>query len=110
MDKQEPHKGLEALHTVSEAALTFVRLDNPLGVWSTLNILMDLEDVLDKGRVYGAGKTTPGEEERFRQVVANMDTLRDSIRELLDSQDKTEAREFMKGRGISAMNQFRIAE
>jgi hypothetical protein len=38
-----------------------------------------------------------------------MDILRGIIRELLDAQDKEEAMDFMKDRGMSAMTQFRIS-
>lgn len=110
MENKEVHEGLEALYAVSHAALALARLDNPQGDWSTLNILMDLEDVLDKGRIYGSRQTTPEEAERYKQTVANMDQLRGIIRDLLDAQDTAEALEFMKARGASAMNQFRIAE
>ena len=110
MEKREIHEGVEALHSVSEAALTFARMDNPLGIWNTLSVLLDLENVLDKGRVFGAGRETPEQEEKYKQAVANMDKLRGIIRELLDSQDKNEAMEFMKERGTGAMNQFRISE
>jgi hypothetical protein len=109
MENKEIHEGVEALYTVSEAALTLARLENPLGVWNTLNILMDLEDVLDKGRAFGARPVTPLQEERYKQAVANMDILRGIIRELLDAQDKEEAMDFMKDRGMSAMTQFRIS-
>lgn len=107
MTNQEMHKGVEALYVVSGSALTLARLESPLGIWNTLGILMDLENVLDKGRAYGR-PSNPAEDIMYKQVVANMDTLRGIIRELLDAQDKNEVREFMKDRGISAARQFSV--
>lgn len=110
MNSTEKHVGLEALHSVSKAALVFVKLEiEPSFIWSKLGVLMDLENVLDKGRMFGMKRTTEEEEAKFKQVVANMDELRGSIRELLDAQDRSEAVEFMQARGRKAMNQFSLA-
>jgi hypothetical protein len=108
MENKEIHEGVESLYAVSEAALTLARIDNSLGVWSTLGVLLDLENVLDKGRIFGAGQENSEQIEKYKQAVANMDTLRGIIRELLDAQDRAEAVEFMKRRGVDAMNQFSI--
>lgn len=67
-----------------------------------LTVLLDIENILDKGREYAAV------EERTI-ITAKMDELRSAIRTILDSMPREEAAEFMIQRGRDAQNQFSIA-
>ena len=64
-----------------------------------LGILLDIENILDKGRGYAAPEERP-------VINQKTDELRDRIRTLLDSMPADEAREFMVQRGRQAQNQF----
>lgn len=104
------NQGLEVLYSISEAATTLAKLnvENELNL-SKLGILMDLENILDKGRFLSGVKVTEEENNKFRKVVKNMDDLRAVIRHMLDERDKEEVVEFMKERGRIATNQFYIS-
>ncbi len=102
MDNNE---NLNALWEISKAALLFAR-KSPDEI--SLPILMDLEDVLDKGRFLAGNKETEDDFARFKEIVTSMDELRSVIRTTIDSRDKEEMVEFMKERGRAMMNQFSI--
>lgn len=73
-----------------------------------LNIFMNIEDVLDKCRIY----TRPENEQeqiQLRELVTNMDALRLHIRKIMDSQDTEELADFMVTRGRAAQNQFSLS-
>jgi hypothetical protein len=73
-----------------------------------LNILMDIENILDKCRMY----TRPDneyEQIQLQELVANMDDLRSHIRKIMDTQDADELRDFMINRGRTAQNQFSLS-
>jgi hypothetical protein len=103
---------LDALYAISEASLVFATQSNlsvtNSDVWRVLNILMDMEDVLDMGRSCVESKTTDDDFEKFRKVVDNMDTLRELIRQSIDVQDASLAKEEMKRRSERLLNQFYI--
>ena len=58
----------------------------------SLNLLLDIENILDKGRMYCEPAEVP-------TVNEKMDTLRSRIRDRLDAMSQEEAREFMVERG-----------
>lgn len=88
----------EHMLNIAEVGLAFSGL--PL-IENKLTILLNIEDILDKGR----GNATS--EERVL-INEKMDTLRGTIRELLNTMPASEAREFMISRGHQAQNQFTI--
>lgn len=73
-----------------------------------LNILMNIEDVLDKCRVYTIPENET-EQVQFQELVAKMDTLRSHIRKTMDSQDSDALKSFMIERGRAAQNQFSLS-
>jgi hypothetical protein len=73
-----------------------------------LSIFMNLEDTLDKCRMY----TKPDnayEQIQLRELIENMDSLRSHIRQIMDAQDPEELRNFMIDRGRAAQNQFSLS-
>ncbi len=73
-----------------------------------LSILMNIEDVLDKCRLYTKPQNED-EQAQFKELVANMDALRSHIRKIMDSQDSDTLKEFMIDRGRAAQNQFSLS-
>ncbi len=88
----------EHMLNIAEAGLAFCNLPS---ADNKLTILLNIEDILDKGR----GNATS--EERML-IHEKMDTIRAAIRDLLDAMPGDEAREFMISRGRQAQNQFTI--
>lgn len=73
-----------------------------------LNILMHIEDILDKGRIYMT-QSTEEDKMKFTETVENMDALRLHVRQMMDAYDQEKLREFMMERGRSAQNQFALS-
>ncbi len=69
-----------------------------------LNVLLGLEDALDKGRslVLDSGR------ERMPEINEKMDLLRKEIREIIDNLPASEARKIMELRGEGLKHQFQI--
>ncbi|MES2225255.1 MAG: hypothetical protein V4480_00410 [Patescibacteria group bacterium] len=88
----------EHLLAIADAGLAFSDLP---AEDSRLGILLDIENILDKGRGYA------NLEERSL-VNKKMDELRGRIRTILDSIPTEEAMAFMTQRGRGAQNQFAI--
>jgi len=81
----------------------------PRGIWEDeaqmlLIVLLDIEDVLDKGR----GLVTDADARR--EVNARMDKLRRRIRTMLDGMDSTQAKALLEQRGRMLTYQFEIKD
>jgi len=87
-------------HVLSIAAAGLAFSDSPTAD-NRLTILLNIEDMLDKGR----GNATLEERAAINE---KMDQLRATIRDLLDALPTAEAEEFMIARGRQAQNQFTI--
>jgi hypothetical protein len=94
----------EHLLQVADAGLAMSNIEVDADIFIHLNVLLDLEDALDKGRVsvaiLGSGA------EHTNTINLKMDELRSNIRLLIDQCDKLEFKAFMEARGNSLKTQF----
>jgi hypothetical protein len=101
------------MHNTTDTFLQISRLGKvfmeslPESDFQALNMLMHIEDILDKGRIYMT-QSTEEDKMKFTETVENMDALRLHIRKRMDMYDQAELREFMMERGRSAQNQFTL--
>lgn len=96
----------EQLLNIAEAGIVFAN-DPAAGKdsFTTLAVLLDLEDSLDKGRslIGDSGR------DHLPKINEKMDILRGNIRTLIDDLPAAEVKKFMEARGERLKYQFSVS-
>lgn len=95
----------EHLVNVADAGLAISMNEAGVEVFMLLNVLLSIEDTLDKGRVV-AGMSDLGKE-HIPLINQKMDALRSRIADMIDGCDTDEYRQFREVRDRGIHNQFR---
>lgn len=94
----------EHLLCVADAGLAMSNITVDADIFIHLNVLLDLEDALDKGRVSAAILGSDGA--HTHEINKKMDELRSNIRLLIDQCNRDEFKAFMEARGNMLKTQF----
>jgi hypothetical protein len=95
--------GLHLLQ-IADAGLTLSNISVDDDIFIHLNILLDIEDILDQGRVSAAILNSGNE--HTADINAKMDELRSNIRLLIDQCDADKFQAFMEARARRLQFQF----
>jgi len=99
------NNGSHLLH-IARAGIELMSDGSPESDASLLIVLLDIEDILDKGRSLLLDESEAREtRERINQDI---DALRGRIREMLDKMERREARRLLEERGESLKKQFLV--
>ena len=96
----------EHLLQVADAGLALceVKFDEEIDVYLFMNVLMNIEDTLDQGRIC-IGVSGSGVE-HTSAINTKMDELRGLIASRIEQCDKTQFDEFMERRALRLQSQF----